>query len=165
MKNPGDFFTFDTSFGPVTIAGDKTGLTHLFFNQKPAQKKLPEGYTLSKLRFKNEVKAIKDYLTGRVKSLTALDWKLGSIGTEFQRKVWKELKKIHCGKTVSYRDIAEKLGSPRFARAVGGACNANPLLLLIPCHRVVATGGGLGGFALGLPVKEKLLNLESLASS
>ena len=80
--------------------------------------------------------------------------------SEFRRRVWEALRQIPFGQTVTYRELAEQLGKPGAARAVGGACAANRLLLLVPCHRVVASRG-LGGFAAGLEWKKKLLALES----
>ena len=80
-------------------------------------------------------------------------------GTVFQKKVWKELKKIPSGKTCTYTQIAQKVGSPKAFRAVGSACGQNPFLLLVPCHRAVAKTG-LGGFALGLKTKSFLLSHE-----
>ena len=78
----------------------------------------------------------------------------------FTKKVLEELKKIPLGKTLSYRQVAENIGLPKAARAVGNACNANPFPLVIPCHRVVQTGGKLGGFAYGTELKEDLLHFE-----
>ena len=80
----------------------------------------------------------------------------------FHRKVWAKLRTIRSGRTLTYGRIAAELGNPRASRAVGQACGANPLLLVIPCHRVVATAG-LGGFALGLAWKKKLIELETEA--
>lgn len=82
-------------------------------------------------------------------------------GTEFQKRVWEELRKIPYGETRSYGEIAEAVGSKRFSRAVGGANHRNPILILIPCHRVVAFDGSLGGFAAGLELKARLLELEA----
>jgi len=82
-------------------------------------------------------------------------------GTEFQKNVWAELLKIPYGKTKSYQEIAEAVGKPNAQRAVGSACNKNPILLIIPCHRVVSKSGKLTGFACGLDVKQKLLNIEN----
>ena len=81
-------------------------------------------------------------------------------GTAFQWKVWDALRAIPYGETKTYRDVARAIGKPRAARAVGRACATNPVAILIPCHRVVREGGGLGGYAYGLPVKESLLNTE-----
>lgn len=84
-----------------------------------------------------------------------------SSGTAFQRKVWAALQTIPAGQTETYARLAASLKKPRAARAVGGACGANPLPLLIPCHRVVAAQGGLGGFSGGLHWKRKLLGREA----
>ena len=83
-------------------------------------------------------------------------------GTEFQKKVWQHLRTIPYGKTESYAQVARAIGHPGAARAVGSACGKNPLLILVPCHRVVASNGELGGFALGLKAKRELLNLEQV---
>ncbi len=82
-------------------------------------------------------------------------------GTEFQKKVWTELLKIPYGQTKSYQEIAKAIGNPHAQRAVGSACNKNPILLVIPCHRVISKTGKLTGFACGVNRKEQLLKLES----
>lgn len=82
-------------------------------------------------------------------------------GTDFQKRVWRQIAQIPFGRTRSYRAIARRLGMPRAARAVGNACGANPLPLLVPCHRVVAEGGKIGGFSGGLAWKKWLLNFEA----
>lgn len=81
-------------------------------------------------------------------------------GTEFQKKVWKAIEKIPAGKTVSYKDIAIKIGKPGAYRAVANACGANIIPVLIPCHRVVASEGKIGGYSGGLDIKRKLLAAE-----
>ena len=82
--------------------------------------------------------------------------------TEFRRRVWAQLLEIPLGATLSYHEVAERLGQRGAARAVGGACGANPIPLIIPCHRVLASGGLLGGFSGGLDWKRKLLSLEGI---
>jgi O-6-methylguanine DNA methyltransferase len=81
--------------------------------------------------------------------------------TPFRRKVWAALQQIQSNKTQSYGQVATAIGAPKAARAVGSACGANPIPLLIPCHRVLASGGALGGFSGGLPWKRKLLGIEN----
>ncbi|HLZ53764.1 MAG TPA: methylated-DNA--[protein]-cysteine S-methyltransferase, partial [Verrucomicrobiae bacterium] len=99
--------------------------------------------------------ALKNVLAGRVvKNLPPLDL---SDGTEFQRAVWRELRKLSPGQTKSYGEIAEAIGKARAVRAVGGACGANPIPVLVPCHRVLAAHGKIGGFGGGLDWKRKLL--------
>jgi O-6-methylguanine DNA methyltransferase len=81
-------------------------------------------------------------------------------GTPFQKDVWSALGKIPYGQTKSYKDVAERVGRPKAFRAVGNANGSNPLPLILPCHRVIETNGGLGGFGHGLRVKKQLLKLE-----
>lgn len=81
-------------------------------------------------------------------------------GTEFQKLVWKEISKIPYGKTKSYQEIAKAIKRPKAVRAVGTACGANKLALIIPCHRVVSSTGRISGFRWGSEIKEKLLELE-----
>ena len=88
------------------------------------------------------------------------DLPLDARGTPFRRRVWDALRAIPRGETRTYGQVAAEIGAEGAARAVGAACGANPVLLLIPCHRVVAAGGSLGGFASGLPLKRALLDLE-----
>lgn len=104
-------------------------------------------------------KQLDEYFAGK---RTHFELKINPIGTAFQRKVWEELRKIPYGKTKSYQEIAEAIGKPNAQRAVGSACNKNPILLLIPCHRVISKTGSLTGFACGLKVKENLLRLEGV---
>jgi methylated-DNA-[protein]-cysteine S-methyltransferase len=86
-----------------------------------------------------------------------------SSGTSFQQKVWRTLTKIPRGETRSYGWVAQKIGKPKAPRAVGTACGANPVPVIIPCHRVVASDGSLGGFGGGLPMKKRLLAVERKA--
>lgn len=81
-------------------------------------------------------------------------------GTPFQHKVWETICKIPYGETLSYKTLALLCGSPKGARAVASACHCNPLLFIIPCHRVIGSNGSLTGYAGGLPIKEKLLKME-----
>lgn len=83
-------------------------------------------------------------------------------GTLFQKKVWQALLEIPYGKTCSYKDIAQKIGNPKAVRAVGTAIGKNPISIIIPCHRVIASNGGLGGFAGGIDRKKILLDLEKM---
>ena len=81
-------------------------------------------------------------------------------GTRFQQKVWQQLRAIPCGSTMSYSQVATAIGSPTAARAVAGACSANPIAVVIPCHRVIAADGGLGGYRWGIDRKRRLLQAE-----
>lgn len=90
-----------------------------------------------------------------------LDKSLAMHGTDFQRTVWQELSKIPAGKTVSYSELAERIGKPSGSRAVAGACAANPLAIAVPCHRVLRSDGGISGYRWGVDRKRKLLELEN----
>jgi O-6-methylguanine DNA methyltransferase len=104
--------------------------------------------------------ALKAVLAGRAaKILPPLDW---SRKTEFQKSVWRALRKIHRGQTKSYGEIARAIGKPKAVRAVGGACGANPIPVLVPCHRVLAANGKIGGFSGGLDWKRSLLKREGV---
>jgi AraC family transcriptional regulator of adaptative response/methylated-DNA-[protein]-cysteine methyltransferase len=91
-----------------------------------------------------------------------LDLPLDATGSAFQRKVWSALQGIPAGQTVSYSDIAQMIGSPSSVRAVAGACAANPLAVVVPCHRVIRRDGGLSGYRWGLARKQALLAREGL---
>jgi AraC family transcriptional regulator of adaptative response/methylated-DNA-[protein]-cysteine methyltransferase len=90
-----------------------------------------------------------------------LDLPLDVRGTAFQHRVWRALRDIPAGTTATYSEVARRIGAPRAVRAVAGACAANPVAVAIPCHRVVRTDGGLGGYRWGLPRKRALLSRES----
>jgi O-6-methylguanine DNA methyltransferase len=104
-------------------------------------------------------KALKSILAGRgPKEFPPLDL----TGTAFQKSVWKQMRKIPLGKTKSYGEIASAIGNPKAVRAVGGACGANPVPVLVPCHRVLAANKKLGGFSGGLDWKRRLLEREGI---
>jgi methylated-DNA-[protein]-cysteine S-methyltransferase len=103
------------------------------------------------------IKQLDEYFKGVRK---VFELPLRPQGTDFQKKVWDALQLISYGETRSYKDIAEMIKEPKACRAVGGACNRNPIMIVIPCHRVVGCDGSLTGYAGGLDLKEKLLTLE-----
>jgi methylated-DNA-[protein]-cysteine S-methyltransferase len=106
------------------------------------------------------VKQLKEYFAGKRRAFTV---PFQADGTHFQCEVWQALCGIPFGEVRTYGDVALAAGHPRAARAVGGANRANPIPIFIPCHRVVASGGALGGFSAGLGFKRKLLELEGAA--
>jgi O-6-methylguanine DNA methyltransferase len=103
--------------------------------------------------------ALKKMLAGKKSKLPPLDW---TGKTEFQKSVWRQMLKISTGKTKSYGEIAAAIGNPKAVRAVGGACGANPVPVLVPCHRVLAANKKLGGFSGGLDWKRSLLKREGI---
>jgi methylated-DNA-[protein]-cysteine S-methyltransferase len=92
--------------------------------------------------------------------LTQFDLPLHLEGTPFQESVWEALRSIPYGETISYAELAQRVGRPTAIRAVGTANGRNPISIIVPCHRVINTGGGLGGYSGGLPHKRTLLDLE-----
>jgi methylated-DNA-[protein]-cysteine S-methyltransferase len=99
-----------------------------------------------------------EYLDGKRREF---ELPLDPHGTPFQKRVWNALRRIPYGKTKSYGEVARTAGSPRGARAVGMANHDNPIAIVVPCHRVIAADGSLGGYACGLDFKRKLLNIEA----
>ena len=107
--------------------------------------------------FKALVKELRLYFAGKLTKFTV---PLDMRGTEFQMKVWKALSKIPSGQVRSYKQLAVMVGNPDGARAIGGAMNRNPVPIIVPCHRVIESSGGLGGYGGGLDKKRMLLKLE-----
>ena len=100
---------------------------------------------------------LNEYFLGKRQNF---DIKINPNGTEFQKLVWNQLQKIPYGKTKSYSEIAIALNKPNAQRAVGSACNKNPIMIIIPCHRAVSKVRNIGGFAYGKIIKQKLLDIE-----
>jgi O-6-methylguanine DNA methyltransferase len=116
----------------------------------------------SSVKLRKARQQLLEYLAG---SRTSFDLALDlSTGTPFQRRVWKTLRAIPYGQLWSYRGLASRVGGVQYARAVGGAVGANPLPIIVPCHRVVAQNRTIGGFSSGLPAKRQLLALEGSLS-
>ncbi|HXB60521.1 MAG TPA: methylated-DNA--[protein]-cysteine S-methyltransferase [Candidatus Acidoferrales bacterium] len=103
-------------------------------------------------------KELHEYLAGK---RTDFSVPLSNAGTEFQREVWKQIARIPFGKTISYSELAQRVGAPKATRAAGTATGRNPLGIIVPCHRVVGKDGGLGGYAGGLDRKKSLLKIET----
>lgn len=144
-----DSISFSSPLGPLTVYASKQGLTRLDF---------AAGQTRGdNLLLKRARQQLALWFAGKLQSF---DLPLDLVGTQFQQAVWRELLAIPRGETRSYGQIAAKLGKPGAARAVGGACGANPLPIIIPCHRVVGSDGSLTGFGSGLDLKQKLLAME-----
>ena len=124
-------------------------------------KSIPEDYFEER---KNDlgdkvISELKEYFNGQRKDF---DLPLIVQGTDFQRAVWKELRKINYGEIKTYSDIAKNIGKPNACRAVGNANNKNPFMIVIPCHRVVGKNKKSGGYAFGVDIRDKLLELEKL---
>lgn len=152
------YFTWISSpIGRLLLAGDHAGLERLHFSSgsKAAQ---PEADWLQAAEpFVEAERQLQAYFAGELREFQLA---LKPRGTPFQLSVWHELLRIPYGTTTSYGELAKRLGNPAASRAVGLANGANPLAIVVPCHRVIGVGGKLTGFGGGLDVKQKLLELE-----
>ncbi|MGC6174652.1 methylated-DNA--[protein]-cysteine S-methyltransferase [Lacrimispora sp. 38-1] len=150
MKNTA---IFQTILGPVVISEQDEAVTEVFF----AKGKQYSGNKQTTPLLKEAEKQLLEYLSGIRKTF---DLKLAVKGTEFQKLVWESLHSIPYGETHSYKQVAEMIGRPEASRAVGMANSKNPILILTPCHRILGSDGKLVGYAGGLELKKKLLELE-----
>ena len=137
--------------GPLTLFAEEGHLISLVFGDYGSYDDLP--------LFRTAREQLDEYFSGRRRHFTL---PLRPEGTPFQCRVWSALCDIPYGWAISYRDLADRVGSPRGFQAVGQANGRNPLPILIPCHRVITTGGGLGGYSGGLDRKRFLLRLEGI---
>lgn len=144
---------YKTSIGKITIAASSTSIVALWYGDH-----VPLHEEERKTDLTNKAASeLEEYLAGE---RTSFEVPLKPHGTPFQKKVWEELRRIPYGETRSYKQIAAEIGKPGSSRAVGMANNRNPILIMIPCHRVIGADGSLVGYAGGIPLKEKLLRLE-----
>jgi methylated-DNA-[protein]-cysteine S-methyltransferase len=151
---------FSSPLGLLEVESADTGVTRVRLGARGKPREVGDGDALDLARkTRNEILA---YLDGRLKRFSV---PVVLAGTPFQRAVWSKLQAVPYGKTRTYGQIASELGKPRAARAVGMACGANPLPILVPCHRIVSGNGGLGGFGGGVPMKHDLLELERTKAS
>ena len=158
------YSSFPTIFGTIFLARTERGICRVHLGGSE------ESFT-SELRAKHHSQPIRDdhSLRSDSKELAAYFEDGHEIdrmqidfleGTKFERRVWEVLKQIPRGEVRSYHWVAEEVGSPKASRAVGSACGSNPIPFIIPCHRVISSSGGLGGYGYGLDVKRELLKLE-----
>jgi methylated-DNA-[protein]-cysteine S-methyltransferase len=148
----------ESPVGPLAIAGDDAGLRFIFFHaDKPASRSRPDWQESNRGVVRETIRQLKAYFS---RELTRFDLPLSPEGTPFQLAVWRELERIPYGEVISYGELARRIGKPKASRAVGAANGANPIPIVVPCHRVIGSNGTLTGFGGGLPIKEKLLALE-----
>jgi methylated-DNA-[protein]-cysteine S-methyltransferase len=144
----------DTPVGPLRLDADGDGLTGLHFGLgTPAGERDDDAPVL-----RAAAEQLAEYFAGERRHF---DLPLAPRGTPFQQSVWAQLRLIPYGTTVTYGEIARRLGSPNACRAVGLANGRNPISIIVPCHRVVGANGSLTGFGGGMPAKRTLLDLES----
>lgn len=156
----------ETPIGPMTLGATRDALVLADFSERPM---MPAQLASVRRRIGPMMEGdaplldraeaqLAEYFAGTRRSF---DLPLDAPGSAFQERVWDELRRIPYGETISYRELAMRVDAPRASRAVGRANGSNRLAVIIPCHRVIAAGGGLGGYGGGLPAKRFLLDLES----
>lgn len=153
--------TIDSPIGLLTLAGRGSALTNLRMVDQTYEPSRA-GWSPDPAAFPDAVEQLDAYFAGE---LTDFDVELDLRGTEFQRRVWNALLTIPYGETRSYGEIAEQIGAPGSARAVGFANGHNPIAIVVPCHRVIGASGSLTGYGGGLDRKRTLLGLEKRAAN
>ncbi|MBS1959137.1 MAG: methylated-DNA--[protein]-cysteine S-methyltransferase [Bdellovibrionales bacterium] len=156
-------YKMSTPIGPIYLVATPNGLRGIFWEHDRRRKNAP---MIKSLREKDRaigflaqtVRELEEYFAGKRREF---DVSLDVEGTPFQKQVWNQLSKIPYGKTLSYKEVAAKIKNEKAIRAVGTANGHNPVSIIVPCHRVIASDGTLGGYAGGLPSKVALLNLEN----
>jgi methylated-DNA-[protein]-cysteine S-methyltransferase len=148
---------FDSPVGLLLVTGDGANVTGLYLEDHKGGPAVADDWKRDADRFVAVREQLRDYFAGKLQSF---DLPLKMRGTGFQEAVWAELKAIPLGKTVTYGDLAGKLGRPKASRAVGAAVGRNPVSIIVPCHRVLGSGGSMTGYAGGVERKRKLLALE-----
>ena len=152
------YTTFESPVGPLLLAGDSNALRLVSFeSSKHAAPPRPD-WNQNGAAFAEVIRQLQAYFRGE---LEEFDVPLAMEGTEFQIRVWNALRTIPYGETISYAQLARRIGNPKAVRAVGLANGSNPLPIIVPCHRVIGSDGSLTGFGGGLSTKKKLLELEN----
>jgi len=148
----------ETPVGSLRLVADERGLNTVWFLRGRKNEAPQDDWKEDPAFFLEVTRQLKEYFAG---TLREFEIPLFMEGTDFQRRVWKNLQKIPYGETISYGELANRIGDPKAVRAVGAANGQNPLPIIVPCHRVIGSNGSLIGFGGGLEKKRKLLDLES----
>jgi methylated-DNA-[protein]-cysteine S-methyltransferase len=147
----------ESAVGTLLLAADEEGLRLINFQRGKHAQRPGEGWKKDATPFQETMRQLNAYFGSE---LHEFDLRLAPEGTGFQREVWSALCDIPYGETISYGDLARRIRKPKAVRAVGTANGANPIPIVIPCHRVIGSDGKLTGYGGGLDIKEKLLALE-----
>lgn len=151
------FTEIDSPVGMLRLVADATGLRRIDFLDGVDPVGASDGLSEDSGRLREAARQLGAYFAGDLRDFSL---ELAPEGTAFQLEVWRRLRAIPYGETTSYGEVAARIGNPRASRAVGLANGANPLPIVIPCHRVIGKGGALVGYGGGLPIKMKLLAIE-----
>ena len=152
------YTTLESPVGTLLLAGDSQALRMVSFESSKHAEPPQADWKQDRAPFAEVIRQLRAYFRGERKEF---DLPLAPEGTEFQLRVWNRLRTIPYGETISYAQLAERIGNPKAVRAVGLANGSNPIPIIIPCHRVIGSDGSLTGFGGGLPTKKMLLELES----
>lgn len=148
----------DSPVGPLLLAGNRDGLHVLSFGVGSRPREIDPAWVADTTGVLKGVREeLDEYFAGRLQKFTVAP---AFEGTPFQHRVWTELCRIPYGETISYLELANRINNPKAVRAVGLANGANPIAIIVPCHRVIGANGSLTGFGGGLPAKKALLSLE-----
>jgi len=151
------FTHIDSPIGPLLLVGDDAGLRQIAFPKNGKAAEAEPDLREDRPAFRELRSQLDAYFEGELETFDLL---LAPEGTAFQQKVWRELLNVPYGGTISYGELALRIGNPKASRAVGLANGSNPIPIIIPCHRVIGADGKLTGYGGGLAIKEKLLALE-----
>jgi len=153
------FFTsLDSPVGALFLTSNGEAITELFMEKHKGEPKPIDEWRRDDDLFREAADQLRAYFAGE---LTEFDLPLATAGAPFQRRVWAELRKIPYGSTISYGELARRMGNPNAARAVGAANGSNPISIIIPCHRVIGSNGKLTGYGGGIERKKFLLEFEA----
>ena len=158
-NDPLSYSVMPSPVGDLLLVADDLGLHQIRFTQGKGAATIDEAWVRDDAALAEVRRQLEEYFAGTRKSF---ELTLVPTGTAFQRSVWQALTEIPFGSTWSYGELAQHIGRPKAVRAVGAANGANPLPIVVPCHRVIGANGKLTGFGGGLPAKEYLLALEGV---
>jgi methylated-DNA-[protein]-cysteine S-methyltransferase len=161
MKTQVFFARFPSLIGPILVLSDGDALTGLYMEPHKYGPSIDPSWIEDEPRLRGVREQLDAYFAG---TRARFDVPLAPRGTAFQKAVWHALTTIPYGSTTTYREIAKIIGRPEAVRAVGAANGRNPISIIVPCHRVVGSDGSLVGYAGGIPLKRRLLDLERSAS-
>jgi methylated-DNA-[protein]-cysteine S-methyltransferase len=156
--NDMNYTKIESPLGPLLLAANDHGLRFLSFAASKRAVRPRTDWVQDTKPFREAIRQLQAYFRGELREF---DLALDLEGSEFQLRVWKSLRAIPYGKTVSYGELAKRIGEPKAARAVGLANGSNPIPIIVPCHRVIGSNGNLTGYGGGISIKEKLLSFES----
>ncbi len=148
----------ESPIGDLLVAGEHGALCEIRFPKPEPADPEPDWHD-SELGLEASLEQLREYFEHKRRDF---DLELRPLGTRFQRSVWEQLAQIPYGQTISYGELARRIGKPKASRAVGAANGRNPIPIVVPCHRVIGSTGRLTGFAGGLPLKARLLEIEGV---